>query len=530
MDDHVEIYKRFELAVLGSSDGVWVWPDLDREEEWWSPRFYEILGFEDCEIDASVSEWRVRLHPDDVERTEAALKACLTRDDPFDIRYRMLKKDGEYCCVHARARLIRDEHGRPQQMAGTISDVTRQQAERRRQIRLQDQLQRLQRMESLGVLASGLAHDFNNLLLAVSANAESIALESPPESVSARAAEDIFAVIGRAKELTRLMTSFAGEEELDLRPLDLTATVSEMRSLLAAAVPKRVTLKFELESGLPRIEADRGRLSQAVLNLVLNAGQSYGDEGGCVTIRTSRGIDEPSRAVLVGDGEPDSLVTLEVCDQGSGISKASQSKIFDPFYTTKFSGRGLGLASVLGILKAHRGSVSLSSRKGAGSTFSLAFPPRPEVGDGPSGSGDSLPEALQDGLVIVADDDREVLDATLRLLGRSGVRALGTADEEELLSLCRSRQRELAAALVDMRMPGKGGAELCLNLRELHPSLPIVVMTGDLSVTGVPAPLKAVSGVEFILKPFRAAELVAALEQASKSAAAAGVEADREIG
>lgn len=407
MDDHVEIYKRFELAVLGSSDGVWVWPDVAREEEWWSPRFYEILGFDDREIDASVSEWRSRLHPDDVERTEAALQACLTWDEPFDIRYRMLKKGGDYCCVHARARLIRDELGRPQQMAGTISDVTRQQAERRRRIRLQDQLQRLQRMESLGILAGGLAHDFNNLLLAVSANAESIALESPPESVSARAAEDIFAVIGRAKELTRLMTSFAGKEELDLRPLDLTSTVSEIRSLLTAAVPKCVTLKFELESGLPKIEADRGRLSQAVLNLVLNAGDSYGAQGGCVTIRTSRGIDETSRAVLVGDGEQKSLVVLEVYDEGCGIAKAAQAKIFDPFYTTKFSGRGLGLASVLGIVKAHGGSVSLASRKGVGSTFSLGFPARAEAGKRPPGTGDALPEALQGGLIVVADDERE---------------------------------------------------------------------------------------------------------------------------
>jgi two-component system cell cycle sensor histidine kinase/response regulator CckA len=278
------------------------------------------------------------------------------------------RKDGTEIEVDLSISPIRDTAGH---IVG-VSKIARDITDRKR---MQEQMVYSQKVESLGVLAGGIAHDFNNLLMGITANATLILDDVPSGSASAELAQSVLIATEQAAHLTRQMLHYSGKGRFLVEPLCLTRQIENIVLLFRASIPKGVELKLDLDPNLPPINADAGQIQQLVTNLVLNGAEAI-DSVGVVTISatlqelTGRGTHN-----LAGNPvPPGTYARLEVSDTGSGIDEATQARIFDPYFSTKFTGRGLGLAAVLGIVRGHKGGISVSSQPGKGTTFQVFFP------------------------------------------------------------------------------------------------------------------------------------------------------------
>jgi signal transduction histidine kinase len=254
-----------------------------------------------------------------------------------------------------------------------ISHRRRNEAERHA---FERRVQEQQKSESLMVLAGGVAHDFNNLLTGILGNAEMLAIQAPPESEHRRAAEAIMIGAQRAADLVSKMLAYSGGGRVVAERVDLDALVMEMVDLLSASVARHCTLTYKSPGQLPLVETDPTQIRQVVLNLIVNAAEAV-DDHGVITVETgSETLDRSAlQQMTFGDQiEPGPYVFIDVVDNGVGMSEHTLARMFDPFYSTKDQGRGLGMAAVRGIVRSHRAALRVTSKEGQGTRFRVWFP------------------------------------------------------------------------------------------------------------------------------------------------------------
>jgi len=382
-------------------------------------------------------------------------------------------------------------------------------------LHLDAQLRQAQKLESLGVLAGGIAHDFNNLLVGIQGNAE-VALERLPESSPARTAVADIHEAGRlAATLTGQLLSYAGRGVSEVQTLDLSALVAEMAQLLRMAVPAGIQLEIEESTAPAWVRGSAAQIRQLVMNLITNAVEAYAGIAGVVQVRQRQrrvGRDELERAVIADPEQAGEYRVLEVSDRGSGMSEETRHRIFDPFFSTKTLGHGLGLAAVLGIVRDHGGALALSSRLGEGTCFRVMFP----AVNAPAAARAGQPEPRRTPparlRVLLVDDEGLVRRVARRLLETRGWQVGEAASGEEAIALLREDPAGPSCVLLDRSMPGLDGEETCERLRELRPELPVLFASGDLA--GWPRqsfPASAPTGL--IQKPYSGASLDRALRE-----------------
>ena len=373
-------------------------------------------------------------------------------------------------------------------------------------------LQHAQKLESLGVLAGGIAHDFNNLLVGILGNAGLALEELPADSPARQTIGDIETAALRAADLTRQLLAYAGKGQFVLRRINLEHLVEEMADLLQTAVGKAVRLEYRFARGLPPVEGDPAQLRQVVINLITNASEAIGSAGG--TVRLGTGVVTADRAYLteaqLGAGLPEGrYVFIEVEDDGVGMDAATQARIFDPFFSTKFTGRGLGLAAVLGIVRSHRGAIRLTSAPGRGTTFRVLFPGQDAFAQDAAAAGE--PErARGSGTVLIVDDEAGVRDVARRILETRGLTVRTASSGAEAVRIVREAGDAIDAVLLDLTMPGMDGAETFVELQRVRPGLKVVLSSGysqELTLPQIGQP--GLAG--FIQKPYLPANLVATM-------------------
>jgi PAS domain S-box-containing protein len=372
--------------------------------------------------------------------------------------------------------------GKPRFLAGYTIDVTERKLAEEEKRNLERQVQRAQKMESLGVLAGGIAHDFNNLLMVVMGHAELALKEISPISPAHGNLTEITAAARRAADLSLQMLAYAGKAVFTMERVGLRDLVEEMAHQLKIAISKKAILKLSLERGLPPIQADPGRIRQIVMNLIINASEAIGDRSGVITVSvgaTRHDKEYLEKAELHDDLAPGLYVHLEVTDNGIGMDAETRSRIFDPFFSTKFTGRGLGLASVLGIVRAHKGAIKVYSEPGKGTTFKVLFPALTEGEDATRFPGSYLPADWRGkGTILLVDDEESLLALGARMLELLGFTVLTAADGLQAVDLYRKRGKGIDLVLMDLTMPHMDGAEAFAELRRLNPDVPIVLASG----------------------------------------------------
>jgi PAS domain S-box-containing protein len=504
------------LSELGSDYAFALRMDRDRrvEFEWASGGLVRITGYETRDLDGH--GWLHLIHPEDVRRAVIQLEDAL-EGRTRELETRIVTRQGEVRWVHVlfqtSARTEADGVGR---FVGAVRDVTeRKRAEEERR-RLEQHMSEVQRLDSLGVLAGGIAHDFNNMLAVIRGNSR-LALADLDAGVAPRERlERIRSAAEHATGLTEQMLTYSGRAPVSLRPLALSQLVLGTRDLLVAAVQEGARLEFDLEEDIPPVEGDVTRLQQVLVNLVSNASEALGERGG--TIRVATGLCRMDRRELAegygtSDAAPGDYVSLAVSDTGPGIGPEAQQRIFEPFFTTRASGRGLGLAAVLGIVVAHRGVIRIESRTGHGTTFRVLLPraarPAAIAADAP----ERERRRTRSGTILVVDDDEPVLELAREFLERAGFAVLTAPGGQAGIDRFRSHSGEIDAVVLDLVMPGVGGAEAFLEMLRIRPEIPVVVTSGyDKEMVAQRFAARGLAG--FLYKPYEPEELVEAVRKA----------------
>jgi PAS domain S-box-containing protein len=367
--------------------------------------------------------------------------------------------------------------------------VARNIAERKRveqeQRELEARLRDAQKLESLGVLAGGIAHEFNNLLVTIMGNAELVMGDFPEGSSHRESLAAVLEAAGRAADLCRQMQAYGGREQLTVQPSNLNELITDIQNLLQVSVSKRSHLHFELAEDLPSVLMDDTQIRQVIMNLVTNAAESLGGEGGEIMVCTGVGsfrADELKKLVNGNNLEPGRYVWCEVRDSGCGMAKEVAERIFDPFFTTKFTGRGLGMSAALGIVTGHGGGFRMETGPASGSSISFLLPEHQVEDTEPRGRrGRKQKEPTVDltgRLVLVVDDDPRVRAVGESFLRRLGCRVLSAADGFEAIRVFGERHHDIDAVLLDFTMAGMDGMSAFRRLRTIRADIPVIISSG----------------------------------------------------
>jgi PAS domain S-box-containing protein len=383
------------------------------------------------------------------------------------------------------------------------------------------QSRHVQKLESIGVLAGGIAHDFNNLLHVVLGNADIALSNLAPGSKAREPMEEVVRATLRAADLTRQLLAYSGKGTFVVRHLDLSSEVREMATLLRTAIAKQATLSWELSSSLPAVSADPTQIRQIVMNLITNASDALGEGGGTITLKT--GVtrlqeleNQRFGAPVHGDGPPnlsdEPFVYLEISDTGAGMSPDTLGRIFDPFFSTKFAGRGLGLAAVMGIVRSHHGLIRIRTGRGEGTAFRVLFPA--VHGSAPKNERPSTERSdwRGSGTILVVEDEQGVREVAERMLQEIGFQTVGAEDGRNAIEIMERVGDSVTAVLLDLSMPRMGGTETLRRLRADRPGLPVIMMSGYTEQVVAPQVSDSQSGpTAFLQKPFLAEDLIAVL-------------------
>lgn len=372
-------------------------------------------------------------------------------------------------------------------------------------------LRQTQKLESLGVLAGGIAHDFNNLLSAMLGQASVAKMKLPADSPAIQHINRSVAAAERAADLTRQLLIYSGRGQVERKPINLNDVIQENLPLLKVTIPPHIQLKYHLTARLPPILADQGQMQQVVMNLLLNSVQAIGDRPGQVVINTRSYnlTDEVEPSIWQYGGhvpEPGHYVLLETKDSGEGMPPETLNRIFEPFFTTKATGHGLGLATVLGIVRAHQGSIQVESQPGTGTSFRLFFPAiehPPHQLKVKQVESSPQPTLLHTGFILIIDDEEPVVTTLTDILATGGFRVLTAFNGLAGLQIFQERYPEIGLVILDISMPGMDGIETLRHLQAINPDIRVIVSSG-LNRTGKLLPLTLESTVTYLHKPYDA--------------------------
>jgi two-component system cell cycle sensor histidine kinase/response regulator CckA len=433
--------------------------------------------------DLHPQHWRV-FHPDgrpfapeEMPLSRAVRKGETVRNVEAIVR----RPDGEARWVLASAAPVRDAGGKIVAGIVVVPDITDIKRAAEEHERLQAQVQHVQKLESLGVLAGGIAHDFNNMLMAILGNADLAMRSLSPVSPAQAFLREIETASRRSADLCRQMLAYSGKGRFVVEPLNLNEVVREMTRMLEVSISKTAVLKFNLAHNLPSVEADATQVRQVLMNLMTNASEAIGERSGSISIST--GAMRCDRGYLTETYLSEPLATgtfvyVEVADTGCGMTPEVKTKIFDPFFTTKFTGRGLGMAAVLGIVRGHKGAIKIYSEPGRGTTIKVLLPASEKLAPRSEGEGDSGGEWRGSGTILVADDDQTVRLVTEEMLRMMGFEVIVAHDGRAALETFRERHAEITCVLLDLTMPHMDGEEAYREMRRVDGDVRVVMTSG----------------------------------------------------
>ena len=467
---------------------------------------HAMTGYSFAEVVDNPDLWQQRLHNDDRTQVMAALEER-NRTGRLSVEYRWHCADGSYRYFHDQAVLLRDAEGRPQEYAGTLTDVT----ERRL---LESQLVQAQKMDAIGKLTGGIAHDFNNLLAAVLGGLGLIERRADLSDEHKHILTMTKRAADQGSDLVRRLLAFSRQQQLEPTALDLDDLHEAVDELLTHTLGGLVELDWQIPRDHWRPFADKSQLELALMNLIINARDSMPDGGAIRLVAENRAIaDEDPLPLAQGD-----YIVISVIDSGSGIPPEMIDKVFEPFFTTKEVGKGtgLGLSMVYGFAKQSAGTLRLKSEVGAGTCAELWLPRAPE------GANVALrplaevePEQLHPLRILLIDDHAEVRGTTEAMLAELGHSAVGAASGPEAMEALLTTDEPFDLLITDYAMPRQSGSEVVRLARQQQPSLPAIIITGYADETAIG---KRPAEVGLLMKPFTPGDLSKAIAAALRTA------------
>jgi two-component system, cell cycle sensor histidine kinase and response regulator CckA len=491
--------ERLKNAERLSHLGHWDW-DLKSNQIIWSEECFRIFG-QPQDYTPSYEDFLHQVVPQDKELIDRVTKESLAANRGASGEFQISRPNGDLRTVRLISELMLDEDGTPIRLFGTIQDIT--DAKRAQEVAFARQ-----NLESVGALASGIAHDFNNLLAGVLAQAE-LALEERATGIyPEEELKSIRQLAIRGSEIVRELMIYAGQDREIPGLVNVSELVQEMLALLKVSISKHAMLKIDLEKQLPTVGANAAQISQILMNLVANASEAIGDRDGTIQVTTRRvtiGPDSP-RLDHRAEGE---YVQLEVSDTGIGMSPETRVRVFDPFFSTKSAGRGLGLAVVHGIVRDLGGTIHLASELGRGTSFLILLPSaeatsaairRPILDIG------QPDRPFQSATILIVEDEDPLRQAASKILQKDGFSVIEAADGSTALDAIRALGNPIDVLFLDVTLPGIPGRVVLEEASRLRPQMRVVVTSAyseEMAAASLQTTIK-----RFIRKPYRLNDLV----------------------
>jgi PAS domain S-box-containing protein len=453
--------------------------NLESNALYWSDEIYRIFELEQTGFGADYPAFLEAIHPDDRDMVNTAYQKSLENRTLYSVDHRLLFPDYRVKWVHEECETTFDEAGKPLISLGTVQDITvwRKAEEDRRC--LEQQMQQVQKLESLGVLAGGIAHDFNNILMAIIGNADLALMRINKESPAVENLQRIEQAAARAADLAKQMLAYSGKGKFVVENLNLNILLEEMLHMLEVSISKKAVLRLNQHQSLPSVEADGTQMRQIVMNLVINASEAIGDRSGVIAITT--GCMDCDQSYLKNVWLEENLTTglyvyLEIADTGCGMDKETQAKLFDPFFTTKFTGRGLGMSAVLGIVRGHKGAIKVYSELNRGTTFKILLP----ASDRPADlfNGNSYHDNWKGcGTVLLVDDEETVRGIGKEMLHELGFTTITANDGREAVEVFKNTPA-ITFVILDLTMPHMDGEQCFRELKQMNPDVKVIMSSG----------------------------------------------------
>jgi len=449
------------------------------------------------------------IHPEDRRHVEEEISATLSTGVRFTIEYRIVRADGEVRWVWERGHIENDSTPSNRWVEGFIIDIT----ERRK---MEQRIIQMHKSDSLCVMAGGVAHDFNNILNAIIGNAE-MAIGLKPESTEINSClEKIISSGGKASDLCRQLLAFCGRGGVSTGSIDITQLIQALVPVLNSSVSPSVKINYQLVDDIPPFRADPTEIRLILMQLILNAAESYGEKSGQIILSVGSVYfdGKPIQHANVSDCEPSGwFVWLSVADHGCGMDAATESRMFDPFFSTKFTGRGMGLPAVNGIVKSQNGFLTVKTAPSQGTCIKVFIPvaekvPSHEIILEPPAPRSASSKRVHS--VLLVDDDDALRSLSSRILELEGIDVLTARDGLEAVDLYRENQDRIELVFMDLTMPRLDGIEACIRIRNINPAARIVLTTGY-SEEDIASRIGSDSFERILLKPYLRKDLIALL-------------------
>lgn len=468
-----------ELALNAQQDLFILFNPKTGRAHRWNRMFQDLTGYSDPEISQ-------RLFPDEYHKNSGH-----HRDQEFirevneqgygTIELELLSKNGKSVPIEYRISRI-DNHQDDQCCFVAVGrDISERKDAEMKQRNLEAQIRHVQKLESLGVLAGGIAHDFNNILMSILGNTDIAYEETPEHSPVRECLSEIEQATRRAADLCRQMLAYAGKGQYVIKSVSISEIAKEMAQMMGVAISKKIEMEYDLDLDLPFIDADPTQLRQIILNFITNASEAIGDSPGTISVKTyARNCDERffEGSFYRKTMSPGCYVLLEVSDTGCGMTPDTVERVFDPFFSTKFTGRGLGLAAVLGIVRGHQGAIHVASQPDVGTTFRVSFPASKQTGKTCSKQV-PIPRQLRgQPVILLVDDEPAILKIAQRMLNRLGCQVLTAENGLQAIDVYSENKTSIDCVMLDLTMPQLSGKETCQQLQQLNPDVKILFSSG----------------------------------------------------
>lgn len=514
--------QRWRLASIieGTNIGTWEW-NVQTGDVRVNERWAQMLGYTLDELTpVSIKTWKMLCHPDDFKCSAELLEQHFVGHQPYyHFESRMRHKDGHWIWILDSGCVVtRTKYGKPLMMFGTHADITERKMMEEQKEKFGTLNRQIQKADSLHRMAGAIAHHFNNQLGVVIGNLE-LALEDLQQKVTpVRSMVAAMQGARKAAEVSGLMLTYLGQTTGQSSPLNLSEITRKTLPLIQATAPKDLILTVDLPEPGPTINANENQIQQVLTNLATNGWEACTNHGSVrLTVKKVQQTAIPAAHRLPIDWQPidPAYACLEVTDTGSGISNEDIDRLFDPFFSSKFPGRGLGLSVVLGIVKGYGGAVSVESEVGRGSTFCVFLPVSADKISVQTVKAAELFRGEMSGTVLLVEDEEMMREVTKTMLIRLGLQCVVAKDGIEAVSILTQHLDEVDVVLCDLSMPGMNGWETLSALRRIRPGIPVILASGhDESKVFAGDHHDPLQG--FLHKPFQRALLKDALARAMK--------------
>lgn len=456
--------------------------------------------------------WLEAIHPADREQLQQVWSYALETKSLLSVEHRVRIASGEYRSFAVRAVPMTDEAGKVDEWVGTHTDITDQKRALDELKKAETQLRHSQRMEAVGRLAGGVAHDFNNLLMVISGYADLVANKLGKTHTLYRFLEEIRQASRSASGVTRQLLAFSRKQDQQLKSLNLTDVVTQLHKLLRRVIGEDIQLVTSLANDTVSVLVDPAQIEQVVLNLVVNARDAM-PGGGTLTLQTENVVRTTEEQTLHFTIPPGNYVGLTVTDTGCGMDEAVLERIYEPFFTTKevHKGTGLGLSTVYGIVQQSNGYILVESQPGTGTRFTVLLPQTPGLERHQVTEEPVVPTDSSNTTILVVEDEDSVRIMVREVLTLWGYHVLEATSGEAAIKLIAQHHDQIGLVLTDVVMSGMSGVNLVQHIRENHPALKVLFMSGYIAdasdAVGIASQLD-----NFISKPFTPLVLVKAIQ------------------